>query len=158
MTIEFRPSRVDDGGDGERLIQAMAAEIASIYDGLDNSAPGMPTAGPAELGPPGGGFWVGYEDGAPLCCGGIKRLPDEPARACEIKRMYVVPEARGRGVARRLLAHLEQAARDLGYTVVRLDTGSRQPAAQHIYTSAGYVQIGNFNDHPVATYFGEKRL
>jgi GNAT superfamily N-acetyltransferase len=145
----------------------MAAEIASIYDGLDNSAPGMPTAGPAELGPPGGGFWVGYEDGEAICCGGIKRLPfREGGRpptppgggACEIKRMYVVPAARGRGVARRLLAHLEQAARDLGYSVVRLDTGSRQPAAQHLYTSAGYVQIGNFNDHPVATYFGEKQL
>jgi GNAT superfamily N-acetyltransferase len=71
--------------------------------------------------------------------------------------MYVVPAARGRGVARRLLGHLEQAAHDLGHTVVRLDTGPRQPAAQHLYTSAGYVQIGNFNQHPVATYFGEKQ-
>jgi GNAT superfamily N-acetyltransferase len=155
MTIEFRPASVDDGGDGERLIKAMAAEIALLYDGLDFTASHMPAAGPAELGPPGGGFWVGYEDGTPVCCGGVKRLPDGVG---EIKRMYVVPDARGRGVARRLLGHLEQAARDLGYTVVRLDTGSRQPAAQHIYTSAGYVQIGNFNHNPVSTYFGEKRL
>jgi GNAT superfamily N-acetyltransferase len=155
VTIEFRPARVDDGGDGERLIKAMAAEIALIYDGLDFNAPDMPKAGPGELAPPGGGFWVGYEGDTPVCCGGVKPLKDG---AGEIKRMYVAPAARGRGVARQLLAHLEQAARNLGYTVARLDTGPRQPAAQHIYTSAGYVQIGNFNDNPVSDYFGEKQL
>ena len=72
--------------------------------------------------------------------------------------MYVVPAARGRGVARELLGALEARARALGYTVGRLDTGPRQPAAQHLYESAGYKQIENFNANPVATFFGEKRL
>ena len=57
-----------------------------------------------------------------MCGGGVKGLSGAIA---EIKRMYVVPEARGRGVARALLAALEDAARELGYEVVRLDTGAR---------------------------------
>ena len=116
----------------------------------------MPKAGPAELGPPYGGFWVGYVDGEPACCGGVKRLPDEGA--CEIKRMYVVPALRGRGLAHRLLAVLEDRARELGYRVARLDTGHHQHDARHIYETAGYVEIPNFNANPHATYFGEKVL
>ena len=153
--IVFRPARID-GGDGLALANAMAAEIAAMYDGLDLNGAAMPKAGPAELGPPSGTFLVGYGDGnRPLCCGGVKRLPDG---ACEIKRMYVVPAARGQGIARRLLRALEDAARELGYAVVRLDTGPRQNAARHLYQSAGYRAIANFNAHPVATYFGEKPL
>jgi GNAT superfamily N-acetyltransferase len=72
--------------------------------------------------------------------------------------MYVVPGARGGGVARVLLGALEDQARELGYTVARLDTGPRQPAAQHLYESAGYRPIANFNENPVASFFGEKPL
>jgi GNAT superfamily N-acetyltransferase len=72
--------------------------------------------------------------------------------------MYVVPAARGRGLARALLRALEDAARALGYETVRLDTGPRQPHVQGLYLSEGYVPIPNFNGNPVATFFGEKRL
>ena len=65
---------------------------------------------------------------------------------------------RGRGVARALLAALEGAARERGYAVVRLDTGPKQQHAMALYASAGYVEIGNFNANPIATYWGEKRL
>lgn len=153
--MEFRPARVDEG-DGATLFWAMAAEIAELYDGLEQNGPDMPKAGPAELGPPDGGFWVGYVDGAAACCGGVKKLPDDGV--CEIKRMYVVPALRGLGLARRLLAFLEDEARARGYTTVRLDTGHHQHDARHIYETAGYVEIDNFNGNPVATYFGEKTL
>ena len=72
--------------------------------------------------------------------------------------MYVVPGARRSGVARALLAALEGAARGLGYRVVRLDTGDRQPHAQAFYEAAGYRRVGNFNDNPAAAFHGEKRL
>jgi hypothetical protein len=49
-------------------------------------------------------------------------------------------------------------ARGLGYQVARLDTGPRQPHAQGLYESEGYVAVENFNGNPVATFFGEKRL
>lgn len=152
--IQFRDGRVDSG-DGGRLEAEMREEVGRLYSGLDLQSPDMPKAGPDELNPPSGVFIVGYEDGVAICCGGIKRLDHE---ACELKRMYVIPEARGRGVARILLAELENRARTLGYTIARLDTGPRQPAAQHLYESAGYVSIPNFNANPVATYFGQRRL
>ena len=133
----------------------MRAEVGEMYQGLDLRSPDMPKAGPDELNPPNGCFLVGYQDGVAICCGGIKRLDDG---ACELKRMYVVPEARGRGVARILLAELEDRARELGYTVARLDTGPKQLGAQRLYESAGYAAIPNFNGNPVATFFGERRL
>ncbi len=151
----FRDGRID-AGPGKSLVAAMAAEIAELYPGLQLDGDYMPKAGPEELSPPGGAFLIGYSDaGEPVCCGGVKRLgPD----ACEIKRMYVAPEARGRGVARALLAALEARARELGYTTARLDTGPSQPHARALYDSEGYVEIGNFNGNPVATFFGEKPL
>jgi GNAT superfamily N-acetyltransferase len=152
--IEFMPASVQTG-DGARLVAAMREEIAAIYDGLDLEGPEMPRAGAAELAPPGGTFLVGMREGIPVCCGGIKRLD---AHACEIKRMYVAPQARGQGVARTLLGALESAAREIGYAVARLDTGPDQPHARALYESAGYVEIENFNANPVATYFAEKAL
>jgi GNAT superfamily N-acetyltransferase len=152
-----------DEGDAAALVAAMLEEMRELYwdvggagsGGLDLNSPDMPKAGPAELGPPGGVFLVGYRDGVAVAGGGLKRLPDG---TCEIKRMYVVPHARGQGVARTLLHALEDAALGLGYAVARLDTGPRQGHAQAFYEREGYVPIGNFNANPVATFFGEKRL
>jgi GNAT superfamily N-acetyltransferase len=154
VKIEFRTCPLDEEP-AAALAQGMRDEIAALYDGLALDGPDMPKGGPGELGPPGGTFVVGFEDGIPVCCGGLKRLPDG---ACEIKKMFVVEEARGRGAARALLAELEQRARAMGYSVARLDTGPRQPRAQRLYERAGYAAIGNFNANPVATFFGEKQL
>lgn len=152
--LEFRVVAADSD-DAVAMTSAMLAEMRDLYDGLDLNAPGMPKAGPAELGPPGGVFLVGYRGGSPVAGGGLKRLPDG---TCEVKRMYVVPDARRAGVARALLAALEDAARGLGYRVARLDTGSRQPHAQAFYESVGYRRVGNFNDNPAAAFHGEKPL
>ncbi|MEY2443403.1 MAG: hypothetical protein QOJ46_2829 [bacterium] len=152
--IEFRPCPLDEEP-AATLAQGMRDEIAALYDGLALDGPDMPKAGPGELAPPGGTFVVGYEDGVAVCCGGLKRLPDG---ACEIKKMFVAAEARGRGVARALLIELERLARELGYEIARLDTGCMQPRAQRMYERAGYAPIENFNANPVATFFGEKAL
>lgn len=152
--LEFRSCAVDEEP-AAALVQGMRDEIAALYDGLDLDGPRMPKAGPDELAAPGGAFVVGLEDGVAVCCGGIKRLSDG---ACEIKRMFVTDAARGRGVARALLEELERRARELGYAVIRLDTGPRQVRAQRMYERAGYRAIGNFNANPVATFFGEKQL
>jgi len=152
--IEFIPARVDAGAGGE-LAQAMRDEIAIMYDGLELDGDHMPRAGAAELSPPGGTFIVGTVDGRTVCCGGVKRLDD---RACEIKKMYVVPELRGQGVARRLLHELEDRSRGLGYELVRLDTGPRQVGARGLFESEGYVEVQDFNGNPVASFWGEKPL
>jgi GNAT superfamily N-acetyltransferase len=152
--INFRSARVD-AGDGAVLAQAMRDEIALMYDGLELDGDTMPKAGPKELSPPGGSFIVGYSDGEPVCCGGVKRLDE---RRCEIKKMYVIPSHRGRGVARKLLYALEDSARELGYEIARLDTGPKQLSARGLFESEGYARIPDFNGNPVAVFWGEKPL
>lgn len=154
LTVEFRPARVDADA-GAELAQAMRDEIAVLYPGIDLDGDYMPKAGPQELRPPGGSFLVGYLDEQPVCCGGVKRLDQ---RTCEIKKMYVVPDQRGKGVARALLHALEDSARELGYALARLDTGPKQIRARGLYESEGYVEIDDFNDNPVAVFWGEKPL
>ncbi len=154
FSVAFTDARVDDGAGGE-LARAMRDEIAEMYDGLELDGDSMPRAGHAELSPPGGAFIVGWADGEPVCCGGVKRLDES---TCEIKKMYVVPGHRGKGVARTLLWALEQQARDLGYTIARLDTGPKQGNARGLYDSEGYREIPDFNGNPVAVFWGEKPL
>jgi GNAT superfamily N-acetyltransferase len=88
-------------------------------------------------------------------CAGLKRLDE---RTAEIKRIYVVPDARGAGVARALISGLEAAARDAGYDTIRLDTGAKQPASVALFTASGYEQISDYNGNPVAAYWFEKRI
>jgi GNAT superfamily N-acetyltransferase len=150
--VRFRPARADEPPGGD-LLEAMIAELEPLYGRID--VPGAPSASPSDFAPPGGAFLVGELEGRPVCCGGLKRLG---GAACELKRMYVVPGARGRGVARALLRALEDEARRLGYAIARLDTGPHQPHAERLYRSAGYDPIGNFNANPFASFWGEKAL
>jgi uncharacterized protein (DUF952 family)/GNAT superfamily N-acetyltransferase len=136
------------------LVEAMIEDLVPLYGRIDR--PDAPTADPDEMWPPSGTFLVGWDEhGEPVCGGGVKRIGDGIA---EIKRMYVVPDARTRGHARRLLVGLEDAARRLGYTRVRLDTGPEQPHAKRLYSSAGYREIADYNGNPMASYWAEKDL
>jgi GNAT superfamily N-acetyltransferase len=151
--IEVR-SEAADSLVAVRLVEAMVTEMEELYDlragtGLGLSAP------PADFSPPGGAFLVVYEDGKPVAGGGVKRDEDGIA---EIKRMYVAPGARGRGLGRQLLEALEEEARSLGYARIRLDTGARQPEARAMYERAGYHAVDDYNGNPQATFWGEKVL
>jgi GNAT superfamily N-acetyltransferase len=151
MSVEVRRMAGTDPAARE-LIDAMVREMQELYDErLGVVSP----ASPEGLSPPHGGFLVLSEDGRALAGGGVRRFDE---RTCEIKRMYVVPDARGRGVGRELLAALESLARDLGYAVARLDTGAKQPGARRMYERAGYVAVPDYNGNPYAAYWGEKRL
>src|SRR5205807_1574308 len=104
---------------------------------------------------PRGTFLVVYEDGRPVACGGIRPLGNGTA---EIKRMYVVPDARGHGVGANLLARLEDEARQRGYERVRLDTAAPLTAAQGLYRAAGYQEIADYNGNSAASHWFEKQL
>jgi GNAT superfamily N-acetyltransferase len=136
-----------------RLLDEFGAAIAALYPGWTPGAP--PPTDPAEFGPPGGRFLVAYRDGGPIGCGGLRRLDPHSG---EIKRLYVAPAARGRGVARRLLDELEAAAREIGYHRVRLDTGAGQPDALALFRGAGYEEIEDYNGNPFAAHWLEKDL
>jgi GNAT superfamily N-acetyltransferase len=152
VPIEFRA--MDAGvSPASELLAAMVDEMIALY--AADALGGPPPATPADFAPPGGTFLVGFDGDQPVCSGGLKRLPDG---AAEIKRMYVVPPARRRGLGRALLGALEDAARALGYRVVRLDTGARQPHARALYESVGYAAVPDYNGNPAAAFWGEKRL
>ena len=135
------------------LLSAMVAELIALYGSADRVD--HPRLDPAEMGPPHGTYVVGSGDGLPIAGGGLRRLSEE---AAEIKRMYVDPAWRGQGIAALLLDALEAAGRHLGYRLVRLDTGPRQPHARQLYERAGYRAIPAYNDNPYAAFFGEKVL
>lgn len=102
-------------------------------------------------------FFVIREDGVPVGCGGIKLFGAEFG---EIKRMWVRPEARGRGHAKRMLEHLGAYARQHGIDVLRLETGIHQHAAIKLYEQAGFRRIPPFppyREDPVSLCY-EKRL
>lgn len=159
--VRFTVERAD-AEPGAGLLRAFLAEIDDLYGPPDGP---WPSASADEMSAPGGAFLVGRIDGDPIACGGVKtiRVPEPdgdggPVAIAEIKRMYVAPAARGRGVARALLAMLEGEARALGHRRVRLDTGPRQPDALHLYRSAGYVEIDDYNGNVRAAHWLEKRL
>jgi ribosomal protein S18 acetylase RimI-like enzyme len=150
--VRFTPCDPEEPPASE-LLAAMRAELVGAYDNasrLDN-----PPLLPAELRAPEGAYYVGYKGSEAVAGGGLRRIAEG---AAEIKRMYVRPEARSRGVAAALLRTLEEAARALGYAYARLDTGPKQVTAQRLYRAAGYTEIAPYNDNPFACFWGEKRL
>ena len=136
-----------------RMIAAMEAEMDGLYGA--GSMALTPPLHVEELVPPDGVFLVGWRDGVPVAGGGLRQL--EPGVG-EIKRMYVEPEARSLGIARRLLWALEEAARRRGLERVRLDTGPSQPHAKALYLSTGYREIPSYNGNLRAAFWGEKLL
>jgi putative acetyltransferase len=124
-----------DTPDVQALCVAQQAEMLELYEGEADIGP---TREAAMFVPPDGIFVVVRDGGRAVACGGIARFD---ATRGEVKRMYVVPEARGSGLGRRVLDELERHARALGYDALVLETGDRQAAALGLYTSAGFERI-----------------
>jgi ribosomal protein S18 acetylase RimI-like enzyme len=152
---DVRIERVGYGHpDALRLIAEVQLEYLARYGSTDDTP-----LDHAMFEPPVGSFFVGYLDldGAvqAVASGAWRRRGDVLAlgtrETAEIKRMYVVPAAQRRGVARRLLAHLEVTARAAGAEAMVLETGSLQPEAIALYESVGYVPVpgfGHYRDSP----------
>lgn len=87
---------------------------------------------------------LAYQCDLPVGCGAIKEFSPD---AVEVKRMYVIPTARSRGVASLVLSALEQWAKELSYNKCVLETGTRQPEAIALYLKNGYVRIPNYGQY-----------
>ncbi len=90
-----------------------------------------------------------------MACGALRTL--EPGTG-EIRHVWVHPDARRLGLARRILAELERAAVEREFTVVRLDTHAALTEAQAMYRACGYAEIPAYVDHVYADHWFEKRL
>lgn len=118
------------------LVGELLAELSQRYGGTGDDTP----IGDTDFTPPNGMFFV-LDDGERLlgCAGWRRHGPD-----AELKRMYTVLEARGQGLARRMLTKIEDSAREAGCARVILETGDRQPEAIALYEAVGYVRIEDF--------------
>ncbi len=123
------------------LIEALNAELSSRYP-----EPGAThfRLDPGEVTDGQGAFLIASSSGKPVGCGAVRRIE---ARTGEIKRMYVSPAARGRGIGRAVLAALEAEARALGIVRLVLETGLRQGEALALYEGAGFSQIPPFGEY-----------
>ncbi|HEX6347523.1 GNAT family N-acetyltransferase [Umezawaea sp.] len=144
-----------DHPDAVKLIDGVQRVYVERYGDED-----ITPVDPAEFSAPRGYFVVGYLDGEPVACGGWRAHDEaeEPLLAgdAEIKRMYVVDAARGRGLARAVLADLERSAAEAGRKRLVLETGAVQPEAIALYRSSGYERMPNFGtyrDHPLSLCF-----
>lgn len=124
-----------DAPDVQALVVAQQEEMRGLYEGEADIGPTREASMFVE---PDGVFLVVRDEGRAIACGGVCRFDVDRA---ELKRMYVVPEARGRGLGRTVLEALEAEARRLGYRAIVLETGDRQAEALGLYRSAGYEPI-----------------
>lgn len=147
--LELRPTPYDD-----EVVRALEAQVQQEYvrryGGRDDTA-----TDPAQFEPPDGVFLVGWVGAEPVATGALRRHDPDTA---EIKRMYVVEAARGRGHARTVLAELERIAAAAGYRRIVLETGMRQPEAMALYASSGYEPVagfGHYADSPLSRSFAK---
>ena len=143
MNTDLRLERVPiTHPDAQMLIEAVQAEYVVRYGTQDQSP-----VDASDFEDPLGRFFVGYLDGAPVATGAWRRSSVRALGAqvtVEVKRMYVVPAAQRRGVASRMLAHLETTAAAAGIEAVVLETGMKQPEAIAFYLASGYEPIPGF--------------
>jgi GNAT superfamily N-acetyltransferase len=136
--------------DAQRLVAEVQQEYVVRYGGIDETV-----VDPVEFDPPNGLFAVAYDEhGSAVGTGAWRaREATEAGLAdgdAELKRMYTVPSARGRGLARRMLRFLEAEAQRAGRLRMILETGTEQPEALALYASEGYLptrKFGFYRDH-----------
>lgn len=143
--------------DAVLLIAEVQAEYRRRYGSADES----PVAD-AEFSAPEGAFFVGYlldlaGEPQPVVTGAWRSLPE--LDAAEVKRMYVRPAGQRKGLARRMLAHVEADLASAGHHLVVLGTGDRQPEAMALYESSGYEAIpgfGHYRDTPGSRHYAKR--
>ena len=139
-----------DSPQSQALVAEVQQEYVRRYGGPDETR-----VDPAEFAAPDGTFLVALVGGETIGCAGLRRHADG---VVEVKRMFVRVEHRRRGHARRMLAALEDWARDRGATRVVLETGLAQPEAIALYESAGYLPtdgFGHYRDSPLSRSFAK---
>ena len=126
------------------LIAALNAELSAMYP-----EPGANHFGlkPAQVTGQSGVFLVVSLNGTPVGCGAVRLIDAETG---ELKRMYVAPSARGKGLSKQLVAALEAEARALGAKRLVLETGTRQHAALALYRGAGFHPIPLYGEYLVS--------
>jgi GNAT superfamily N-acetyltransferase len=142
QTSDIEIRRVDiSSPESQRLINELNAELEGRYP---EEGANFFHLGADEVKEGRGGFFIAFSSNVPVGCGAVRVI--EPGVA-EIKRMYVAPNTRGRGIGRLIVDALEQTSRQLGAHRIVLETGPRQPEAIALYSRAGFVEIPLFGEY-----------
>lgn len=151
ITIAAEPF---DSADARRLITALDEHLAGRYSPDQRFGPNLK---PEQLAVGIGAFVIARADGRAVGCGALRTLDKTTA---EVKRMFVEPELRGRGIAKQVLDHLEDIARQLDVQRVVLETGIYQAEAIALYRRAGFRPVrcwGEYAESLTSVCF-EKRI
>ena len=149
---------------GHPDVVALTLEVQAHYSQLYGGPGDESLVEVADFEAPTGHFVVGYLDGIPVAMGGWRRLGDRRGlpspNTAEIKRMYVAPSARARGLSRVILTDLETTARAAGIDWLVLETGQPQTSAIGLYRSCGYTEVdgtpyGHYVNEPDAVHLGK---
>ncbi len=152
MDVKLEPAGRDD------------PEVLALFDAFIRESDGplgidleaeIAAGPPAELAGPDGVLLLVRVDGEPAGLGGVRHLDTD---AAEIKSMYLAPAHRGKGLARRLLAELEEISRRRGCRAVRLDTSDYLTDAVALYRAAGYREVPPYNENAKANLWFERSL
>ena len=119
-----------------------ALGVSLCFQGFDRELASLP----GDYAPPRGGLWLAWIDRVPAGCVALRPLCEDEA---EMKRLYVSPAHRGRGIGRSLAGHVIGAARALGYRALKLDTLASMVEAQRLYADLGFVATPPYNANPL---------
>jgi len=145
---------VSEADDVRALLRAYAASLPFELDfqDFDRELAELP----GDYAPPRGALLVARVEGEAMGCIALRPLTDD---TCEMKRLFVLPAARGTGLGRRLAAAIVSEARRLGYVRMRLDTTPGMETAQALYEELGFTETAPYTHNPVAgTRFLELEL
>jgi ribosomal protein S18 acetylase RimI-like enzyme len=148
MTSIIRIVQAEKPGEVE-TVRALFREYAGsigvdlCFQGFEKELAGLP----GDYAPPSGRLYLAYVKEEPAGCVGLRKIDEG---ICEMKRLYVRPLFRGKGIGRQLVLELVKDGRELGYSKMRLDTLPSMKRAQELYRAMGFKPIDSYRDNPVA--------
>jgi GNAT superfamily N-acetyltransferase len=137
----------------EKMVADYLTELLTVMPDFDPTRAAPPA--PSDFDWPNGSFMLVRAETEPIACGALRRLSNDVG---ELRRMWVEPAWRGRGAGRCLLHALEDLAKEMQLSELRLDTKRKLGTAIALYRSAGFVEVPRYNDNEFADIWMSKPL
>jgi len=124
------------------LEYAESLDFSLCFQNFDNELANIPS----QYSPPNGHLFLALSENEPIGCVGVRSFEKD---ICEMKRLYVKPEYRGKGAGKELAVSAIKSGKELGYEYMRLDTLSSMETANQLYKSLGFIEIKSYRDNPI---------
>ncbi|HUI29184.1 MAG TPA: GNAT family N-acetyltransferase [Candidatus Acidoferrales bacterium] len=121
---------------------AKSLNFSLCFQGFDKELRGLP----GEYAPPSGRLFLAFLENKLAGCVALRKIDDS---VCEMKRLYLRPDFRGKGIGKKMTIEVVKAARDIGYSRMRLDTVPEMKEAISLYRLLGFVEISPYRENPI---------